>query len=156
MVLYLHYTTINQSIYLYLYRSLYSNIHIICYTVYGQRSGGLEYLFNNIKHYTVVVQEIASAVDHKPHDCITINDLIRYLCIRLCDPERIDMFVAFNNGVPTNTNSMQQSVELMSDVTVRPGILVLINDCDWEIYNQGEYIIQPNDNITMISTLHGG
>jgi len=40
--------------------------------------------------------------------------------------------------------------------TVRPGILVLINDVDWEIVGGLEYSICPNDNILFISTLHGG
>lgn len=40
--------------------------------------------------------------------------------------------------------------------TVRPGILVLVNDTDWELLGDKEYVIQPNDNISFISTLHGG
>ncbi|KAG5680019.1 hypothetical protein PVAND_009552 [Polypedilum vanderplanki] len=39
---------------------------------------------------------------------------------------------------------------------VRPGILVLINDTDWELLGELDYEIQPNDNISFISTLHGG
>jgi len=40
--------------------------------------------------------------------------------------------------------------------TVRPGILVLVNDTDWELLGQLEYQIQDKDNIMFISTLHGG
>ncbi|XP_030380251.1 ubiquitin-related modifier 1 homolog isoform X2 [Scaptodrosophila lebanonensis] len=40
--------------------------------------------------------------------------------------------------------------------TVRPGILVLINDTDWELLGELEYELQPNDNVLFISTLHGG
>ena len=40
--------------------------------------------------------------------------------------------------------------------TLRAGILVLINECDWELENEYEYIIQENDIIGFISTLHGG
>ncbi|KAL7006215.1 Ubiquitin- modifier 1 [Cystobasidiomycetes sp. EMM_F5] len=40
--------------------------------------------------------------------------------------------------------------------TVRPGILVLINDTDWELEGGLDYAIQPRDNIMFISTLHGG
>ena len=40
--------------------------------------------------------------------------------------------------------------------TVRPGILVLINDTDWELMGELDYEIQGNDNIMFISTLHGG
>ncbi|XP_040260767.1 ubiquitin-related modifier 1 [Bufo bufo] len=40
--------------------------------------------------------------------------------------------------------------------TVRPGILVLINDADWELMGELDYKIQDRDNIVFISTLHGG
>jgi ubiquitin related modifier 1 len=38
----------------------------------------------------------------------------------------------------------------------RPGILVLINDADWEIVGMEDYSLEDNDTITFISTLHGG
>jgi len=38
----------------------------------------------------------------------------------------------------------------------RPGILVLINDADWELEGEETYEIQPRDNILFVSTLHGG
>ena len=49
----------------------------------------------------------------------------------------------------------------------RPGILVLINDTDWELlvrlslsvaHQQGEceYVVNDKDVIVFISTLHGG
>ncbi|XP_059152773.1 ubiquitin-related modifier 1-like isoform X3 [Physella acuta] len=38
----------------------------------------------------------------------------------------------------------------------RPGILVLVNDADWELLGELEYEIQENDQIVFISTLHGG
>lgn len=40
--------------------------------------------------------------------------------------------------------------------SVRPGILVLINDTDFELLDREEYVIQPNDHILFSSTLHGG
>ncbi|XP_069842175.1 ubiquitin-related modifier 1 isoform X1 [Dendropsophus ebraccatus] len=40
--------------------------------------------------------------------------------------------------------------------TVRPGILVLINDADWELMGELDYKLQDQDNIVFISTLHGG
>ncbi|KAL7423965.1 Ubiquitin-related modifier 1 [Cryptotrichosporon argae] len=39
---------------------------------------------------------------------------------------------------------------------VRPGILVLINDADWELEGELEYELQDGDEIVFISTLHGG
>jgi ubiquitin related modifier 1 len=40
--------------------------------------------------------------------------------------------------------------------TVRPGIIVLVNDTDWELLGADEYVVEPNDTVTFISTLHGG
>jgi ubiquitin related modifier 1 len=40
--------------------------------------------------------------------------------------------------------------------TVRPGILVLVNDADWELCGGSEYEIERDDQIVFISTLHGG
>lgn len=38
----------------------------------------------------------------------------------------------------------------------RPGILVLINDADWELEGEESYEVQRGDNILFVSTLHGG
>lgn len=38
----------------------------------------------------------------------------------------------------------------------RPGILVLINDTDWELEGELDYQLQDNDEVVFISTLHGG
>ncbi|XP_062447150.1 ubiquitin-related modifier 1 isoform X1 [Rhea pennata] len=40
--------------------------------------------------------------------------------------------------------------------SVRPGILVLINDADWELMGELDYKLQDQDNVLFISTLHGG
>jgi len=40
--------------------------------------------------------------------------------------------------------------------SVRPGILVLINDIDWELLDSLNYQLKPNDNVLFVSTLHGG
>lgn len=44
----------------------------------------------------------------------------------------------------------------VQEKTVRPGILVLVNDTDWELLGELEYQVQANDKILFISTLHGG
>lgn len=44
----------------------------------------------------------------------------------------------------------------MLEGTVRPGILVLINDCDWELEDGPAYRLREGDAIVLISTLHGG
>lgn len=38
----------------------------------------------------------------------------------------------------------------------RPGILVLINDTDWELEGEGDYVLRDGDEVVFISTLHGG
>lgn len=54
-------------------------------------------------------------------------------------------------------NLLRERVELfMQGDSVRPGILVLVNDTDWELLGELEYEIKPSDNISFISTLHGG
>ena len=58
------------------------------------------------------------------------------VCVRVCVKERVELFV-------------------MGD-SVRPGILVLVNNTDWELTGQLDYCLQQNDHITFISTLHGG
>ncbi|XP_061763403.1 ubiquitin-related modifier 1 [Nerophis ophidion] len=40
--------------------------------------------------------------------------------------------------------------------SVRPGILVLINDADWELMGELDYRLQEQDTVVFISTLHGG
>ncbi|KAH9947789.1 ubiquitin-like modifier 1 [Amylocystis lapponica] len=44
----------------------------------------------------------------------------------------------------------------VEDGTVRPGILVLVNDTDWELEGEGEYVLKDGDEVVFISTLHGG
>ena len=38
----------------------------------------------------------------------------------------------------------------------RAGILVLVNDCDWELLDGLNYALKDGDVVTFISTLHGG
>ncbi|KAF5374051.1 hypothetical protein D9757_010729 [Collybiopsis confluens] len=107
--------------------------------------GGLELLFSNLKRHkltlpsivplnnsTKLKEEALSSVETKPVD-------VEYLIYHLRD------------------NLLQERAELfMEDNTVRPGILVLINDTDWELEGEGEYGLKDNDEVVFISTLHGG
>eukprot|EP00062_Callorhinchus_milii_P014965 gi/632964682/ref/XP_007898515.1/ PREDICTED: ubiquitin-related modifier 1 isoform X1 [Callorhinchus milii] len=55
------------------------------------------------------------------------------------------------------TNLLKERPELfIQGDTVRPGILVLINEADWELMGQLDYKLEDRDNIVFISTLHGG
>ena len=44
----------------------------------------------------------------------------------------------------------------MRDTSLRPGILALINDVDWEICGESEAILADGDDVVFVSTLHGG
>ncbi|KAF9645244.1 ubiquitin related modifier 1 [Thelephora ganbajun] len=92
--------------------------------------GGLELLFSNQKSHKVEIPN--KTFDDKPTD---MNYLILWLKKNLLR-EREELFLDNN--------------------TVRPGILVLINDTDWELEGEGDYIVENNDEIVFISTLHGG
>lgn len=55
------------------------------------------------------------------------------------------------------TNYVKERVELFSTGDrIRPGILVLVNEVDYEIVGGHNYVIKDNDTILFISTLHGG
>ncbi|KAJ3115370.1 Ubiquitin- modifier 1 [Phlyctochytrium bullatum] len=70
-----------------------------------------------------------------PSSCTTMKHLIAY----------------------TKDNYLLERPELfVQGDSVRPGILVLINDADWEIEGELEYELQEGDRIVFISTLHGG
>ncbi|XP_025832541.1 ubiquitin-related modifier 1 [Agrilus planipennis] len=89
--------------------------------------GGAELLFDNKKTVTISLPE--------KKEKWTIEHLLIWIKDNLLK-ERQEMFLQGNS--------------------VRPGILVLVNDTDWELMNTINYIIQPNDRILFISTLHGG
>ncbi|KAL1721515.1 hypothetical protein EV715DRAFT_194869 [Schizophyllum commune] len=120
-------------------------------TVDVEFSGGLELLFGNVRRHRVALPATKpdSEVEDTPFyqhqfDSPNLGEtsapadvefLIDYLAKNLLK-ERVELFV--ENG------------------SVRPGILVLINNTDWELEGEGEYVLQPNDEIVFISTLHGG
>jgi len=39
---------------------------------------------------------------------------------------------------------------------MRPGILVLVKDADWELLGELDYQLQDQDSVLFISTLHDG
>lgn len=90
-------------------------------------SGGAELLFNKVKKHEVVLP--------KNENPWNIKRLLVWIKDNLLK-ERPGLFVQGDS--------------------VRPGILVLINDADWELMGELEYEIQENDTIVFISTLHGG
>ncbi|KAI0157558.1 Urm1-domain-containing protein [Xylariaceae sp. FL1272] len=94
-------------------------------------TGGLEMLFSDQRRHALSIP--AKTQDDKP---VTIAFLIDHLCNNLLSDPRKELFIL--------------------DDHVRPGILVLINDADWELEGEESYEIQNGDNILFVSTLHGG
>jgi len=93
-------------------------------------SGGLELLFGKIKKHEVTITE---PTDTK--EPMTIKSLLKYIEKNMVK-ERPELFIQKD--------------------TVRPGILVLINDTDWELEGGLDYKVKDGDTIVFISTLHGG
>ncbi|CAO3703430.1 unnamed protein product [Rhizopus stolonifer] len=94
-----------------------------------QFSGGMELLFNNVSKHTI---QIPTQTSGKPS---TLKELILYIRDNMMTDKK-DLFVEKD--------------------TVRPGILVLINNVDWELCDELEYQLEDKDEIVFISTLHGG
>ncbi|KAI0514395.1 ubiquitin-like modifier 1 [Xylaria bambusicola] len=94
-------------------------------------TGGLEMLFSDQRRHALSVPALDK--DNKP---LTVAYLIEYLCENTMKDTRKELFVL--------------------DDHLRPGILVLINDADWELEGEEAYEIQNGDNILFVSTLHGG
>ena len=55
------------------------------------------------------------------------------------------------------THYLKEREELfISENSVRPGIIVMVNDTDWELLDMGECSLKEGDKVCFISTLHGG
>ncbi|GMH00559.1 hypothetical protein Nepgr_002398 [Nepenthes gracilis] len=91
--------------------------------------GGLELLCNSVKVHNVKVDP------QDGEEKLTMKGLLSWVCKNLIK-ERPEMF--------------------MKGDTVRPGVLVLVNDCDWELSGQLETPLEEKDVVVFISTLHGG
>ncbi|CAM6082652.1 unnamed protein product [Calypogeia fissa] len=97
--------------------------------MYALCSGGLELLFGSVKVHEVNI------IPTKGQTKITVQNLLRWIRDNLLK-ERPEMF--------------------LKEKSVRPGVLVLINDCDWELCGTLEAELEENDTVVFISTLHGG
>ncbi|KAH7318545.1 ubiquitin-related modifier 1, partial [Stachybotrys elegans] len=93
--------------------------------------GGLEMLFSDKRSHSVTLPPVDK--DGRPSN---IAFLIDYLCEHVMKDSRKELFVLDNH--------------------LRPGILVLINDADWELEGEEDYEVKAGDNILFVSTLHGG
>ena len=92
-------------------------------------AGGAELLFGKIKKHDV------SLPDREDGTPWLLRQLIAWIRDNLLK-ERPELFVLGE--------------------CVRPGILVLVNNTDWEIVGRLDYQLADGDNVVFISTLHGG
>ncbi|ELR02200.1 Ubiquitin- modifier 1 [Pseudogymnoascus destructans] len=93
-------------------------------------TGGLESLTSSKRTHKV---SIPSSLEGRPTD---VAGLVRWVAREIMGGDRGEMFIQGEG--------------------VRPGILVLINDADWELDGGESYLVQPGDNFLFVSTLHGG
>ncbi|GAB7354178.1 hypothetical protein MBLNU459_g4731t1 [Dothideomycetes sp. NU459] len=94
-------------------------------------TGGLEMLFSNQRKHKITLPE-----EDDEGNAVTVAFLIKHLCDNLMQSPKKELFIL--------------------DDSVRPGILVLINDADWELEGEDKYELQTGDEIIFVSTLHGG
>ncbi|AMD20730.1 HDL014Wp [Eremothecium sinecaudum] len=91
--------------------------------------GGLDAIFENKRKYNI---KFSSQNGQE-----TVGDLINYIVENMIKNQRDKEF-------------------FIQDNSIRPGILTLINDTDWELEGEQEYILEDGDVISFTSTLHGG
>ncbi|KAK6741027.1 hypothetical protein RB195_009090 [Necator americanus] len=92
-------------------------------------AGGSEFLVGNQKEHNVTVP--------CDNDSLTVSELIQYV-----------------NDVMLKDSTRKEL--LIEGKTVRPGVLVLINECDWELLGCEKAELHNGDLVTFLSTLHGG
>ena len=80
--------------------------------------------------------------------------------------KRIDVELAQEDGKVWNMERLIDELKrkhlkekeemFVQGASVRPGIIVLVNDTDWELLETTKYVIETGDSVAFISTLHGG
>ncbi|GAV08823.1 hypothetical protein RvY_18459 [Ramazzottius varieornatus] len=99
-------------------------------------AGGVELLFDNQKQLDIPISKFHDpSHPAKENLTYTVRDLLQLLKDRYLK-QRLELFLQGDN--------------------VKPGILVVINDCDWELMGGPDYELEPGDRVVFISTLHGG
>ncbi|KII91750.1 hypothetical protein PLICRDRAFT_105361 [Plicaturopsis crispa FD-325 SS-3] len=111
-------------------------------------SGGLELLFGNTRSHSIVVPGRVSI----KNTTTSVRDSEKKIDENATKPADVAYLIAH-----LRDHLLQEREELfVEDGSVRPGILVLINDTDWELEGESAYVLQEGDEIVFISTLHGG
>ncbi|KAM3719839.1 Ubiquitin-related modifier [Dirofilaria immitis] len=94
-------------------------------------SGGAESLFDMQKEFDIQVPNESGP--------LLISDLLRYINVNLITDKSRSHLLVDKDGE-----------------NVRPGILVLVNEVDWELLQGPKTILEDGDVVSFISTLHGG
>lgn len=94
-------------------------------------SGGAESLFNMQKEFDIQVPN-----GSRP---LLVSDLLQYVVANLLSDKSRSHLLVDKSGED-----------------VRPGILVLINEVDWELLQGPKTVLEDGDVVSFISTLHGG
>lgn len=119
-------------------------------------SGGLELLFGNERNQSVLIPPFVPS-DNSTHSSSSSSSSTPSSCndtpstgeTKAADLEYLIYHL--------RDHVLKERPELfMENGTIRPGILVLINNTDWELEGEGSYQLCNNDEIVFISTLHGG
>ncbi|EMS65686.1 Ubiquitin-related modifier 1-like protein [Triticum urartu] len=104
--------------------------------------GGLELLLEkSTKVHKVDVQP------RDGEDKATMKGLLSWVKSNLIK-ERPEMFI--------KDDSVRHDDSVSTVAQRRPGVLVLINDCDWELCGGLDAELEDKDVVVFISTLHGG
>ena len=111
--------------------------------------GGLEILFANERKHRIT---LPSCLEDGSRP--TISFLLGYLVENRMKDRRKELFILEGNVYVHHIEEEGRLILIFGDR--RPGILVLINDADWELEGEENYELQPSDNIVFVSTLHGG
>ena len=135
----------------------------------GLCSGGLEQLFGKIKRHELLLSPVTDGDDGR----VTLRAIIRYMKERKLK-DRPELFTqdstvsaqrstAGRTAVHCSAHHELLLILLISSLSPslcrrcrRPGILVLVNDCDWELMDGLNCVVRDGDCVTFISTLHGG
>jgi len=82
--------------------------------------------------------------------------MVPYSVLSACAPSDSIATMASLIEVLTRDYLCERPELFVDGDTIRPGILCLINDADWELEGQLEYALEPGDTVAFVSTLHGG
>ena len=74
----------------------------------------------------------------------------------LPSPELTSLFFPHSRACSSSLPHCNKRKTKNEGKELRPGILVLINDIDWELGGKEECIVENNDVVLFLSTLHGG